>query len=155
MDKLQLISHLNWFYSLELNQVDLYTSQSASFKNRYSGLVFERISYIEQQHVHNIAHLIRELGSNPSPLGDILFPLLGNITGRIISLTRLEDVLKINIMLENKAMKDYKKMINTLIRKGYGRSELIKRLEYNFIDESLHAEWFKSKLSKLQPGGPA
>ncbi|OLN31828.1 demethoxyubiquinone hydroxylase family protein [Desulfosporosinus metallidurans] len=150
MDKEKLITRLNWFYSLELNQVDFYTSQSSSFNKRYSGLVFERVSYIEQQHVDNIAHMIKELGANPSPLGDVLSPLIGSIAGKIISLTGLEDVLKINIMIENKAMKDYKELINTLKQKEHGHSELIKQLEYNFIDENLHTEWFKNKLSQLQ-----
>ena len=31
MDKDKLVSRLNWFYSLELNQVDLYKQQSKSF----------------------------------------------------------------------------------------------------------------------------
>ena len=150
MDKEQLISRLNWFYSLELNQVDLYTSQSLSFKERYSGLVFERIAYIEQQHVDNIAHIIQELGANPSPLGDVLSPIIGSIAGKLISLTGLEDALKINIMIEQKAMQDYKELINTLKQKKNGSSDLIMQLEYNFIDENLHTEWFKSKLSQLQ-----
>lgn len=150
MDKEQLITRLNWFYSLELNQVDLYTSQSSSFNKRYSGLVFERIAYMEQQHVDNIAHTIKELGANPSPLGDVLSPMIGSIAGKLISLTGLEDVLKINIMIEQKAMKDYKQLINTLKQKENKRSELIRLLEYNFIDENLHTEWFKTKLSQIQ-----
>lgn len=149
MDKEKLISQLNWFYSLELSQVDLYTSQSTAFKKCYAGLVFERISYIEQQHVDNIAHMIKELGANPSPLGDILYPIIGNIAGKLISFTQLDEVLKINISIENKAMQDYKELINTL-KHGNDYNELIKQLEYNFIDENLHTEWFKSKLSQLQ-----
>lgn len=149
MNKEKLLSHLNWFYNLELNQVDLYTSLSVSFNKRYLGLVFERISYIEQQHVDNIAHMIKGLGTNPSPLGNVLSPMIGSIAGKLISFTGLEDVLRINIMLENKAMKDYKELINTLKQEN-GYDKLVKQLEYNFIDESLHTEWFKSKLSQLQ-----
>jgi len=150
MEKEQLITRLNWFYSLERNQVDLYTSQSSSFNKHYTGLVFERISYIEQQHVDNLAHTIKELGANPSLIGDVLSPIIGSLAGKLISLSGLEEVLKINIMIEQKAMKDYKELINTLKQKEHASSELIKLLEYNFIDENLHTEWFKSKLSQLQ-----
>lgn len=150
MKKEQLITRLNWFYSLERNQVDLYTSQSSSFKKHYTGLVFERISYIEQQHVDNIAHTIKELGATPSLLGDVLSPIIGSLAGKLISLTGVEDVLKINIMIEQKAMKDYKELIDTLKQKEHANGALIKLLEYNFIDENLHTEWFKSKLSQLQ-----
>ena len=54
MDKETLISKLNWFYSLEINQVDLYMAQSKTFKGSYESVVFERTAYIEQQHVDNI-----------------------------------------------------------------------------------------------------
>jgi len=150
MNKEQLINRLDWFYSLELNQVDLYTSQSLSFNQQYTGLVFERIAYIEQQHVDDLAHTIKELGASPSLLGDVLSPIIGSLAGKLISLTGLEEVLKINILIEQKAMKDYKELINTLKQREHAGSELIKLLEYNFIDENLHTEWFKSKLSQLQ-----
>ena len=150
MNKEKLITRLNWFYSLELNQVDLYASQSESFNNRYSGLVFERISHLEQQHADNIGRTIKQLGANPSTLGDVLSPIIGSIAGKLISLNGLEDVLKINIMIEQKAMKDYKELINTLKQKEKENYDLIKQLEYNFIDENLHTEWFKSKLSQIQ-----
>lgn len=150
MKKEQLITRLNWFYSLELNQVDWYTAQSTSFNKHYAGLVFERIAYIEQQHGDNLAHTIKVLGANPSLLGDVLSPIIGSLAGKLISLTGLEEVLKINIMIEQKAMKDYKELIYTLKQKKHASSGLIKLLEYNFIDENLHTEWFKSKLSQLQ-----
>lgn len=150
MNKEQLITRLNWFYSLELNQVDFYTSQSSTFNRHYTGLVFERIASIEQQHVDHLAHTINDLGATPSLLGDVLSPIIGSLAGKLISLTGLEEVLKINIMIEQKAMKDYKELINTLKQKELAGSELIKLLEFNFIDENLHTEWFKSKLSELQ-----
>ena len=35
MDRKKLISRLNWFFNLELNQVDLYTSQSRYSRDPY------------------------------------------------------------------------------------------------------------------------
>lgn len=147
MDKEELLSKLNWFFSLELNQVDQYNSQSHAFRKDYSGLVFKRISYIEQQHVDNIAEKIKELGGSPSKLGDVLSPIIGSLAGKIFSFTGLEETLKINIMIEQKAMKDYKQLIQAVRRTEQQDSELIKILEYNLIDEGLHTAWFKDALS--------
>jgi hypothetical protein len=54
MEKAELISKLNWFYSLELNQVDLDMAQSRMLRGTYESMVFERTAWIEQEHVDNI-----------------------------------------------------------------------------------------------------
>lgn len=150
MDKDKLLLRLNWFYSLELNQVDLYKSQSKAFKDEYSGLVFDRLSLIEQGHVENIGAKIKELGGKPTTIGDVLSPLIGHYAGKLIGSANLAEVLKINTMIEQKAMKDYKELIEDLKASFYGSKDLIKLLQQNFIDENLHTEWFKTKLSELQ-----
>ncbi len=98
-----LIPKLNWFYNLELNQVDLYTAQSKAFQGSYAGYVFERVAHIEQGHVDNISDMIYSLGYNPTKLGDVIAPLIGKIAGTMVSKGGLENVLKANILLENKA----------------------------------------------------
>ena len=150
MDKDTLISKLNWFYSLELNQVDLYNAQSKAFKGRYSGLVFERCAYIEQNHVDNIGEKIKELGGKPTVLGDIISPLIGKVAGELISMTGLEDTLAINIMIEQKAMKDYNNLIEKLHQDNSDDKELIKILQDNFVDEHLHTEWFRTKIIAIK-----
>lgn len=150
MDKEELISKLNWFYSLELNQVDLYNAQSKAFKGRHSGLVFERCAYLEQNHVDNIGEKIKELGSKPSVLGDVLSPIIGKLAGGIIASTGLEDTLMANILIEQKAMKDYNSLIENLHREKWADEELIKILQYNFVDEHLHTEWFRTKLIAIK-----
>jgi len=150
MDKDTLISKLNWFYSLELNQVDLYFAQSKAFKGRYSGLVFERCAFIEQNHVDNIGEKIKELGSNPTVLGDLISPLLGKMAGSLISGTGLEDTLAIDIMIEQKAMKDYNDLIEKLLQDNSTDKELIKILQHNCVDEHLHTEWFRTKIIAMK-----
>lgn len=150
MDKDTLISKLNWFYSLELNQVDLYNAQSKAFKGRYSGIVFERCAYIEQNHVDNIGEKIKELGGKPTVLGDLISPIIGKVAGELISMTGLEDTLAINIMIEQKAMKDYNDLIEKLHQDEYGDKEMIKILQHNFIDEHLHTEWFRTKIIAIK-----
>ena len=150
MDKDKLISKLNWFYSLELNQVDLYNAQSKAFKGSYSGLVFERCALIEQEHVDNIGEKIEKLGGKPTTLGDIISPLLGKVAGELIAMTGLEDTLAINIMLEQKAMTDYNHLIKKLQQDQYGDNELIKILQHNFVDEHLHTEWFRTQIIAMK-----
>ncbi|MGI6704089.1 MAG: ferritin-like domain-containing protein [Clostridia bacterium] len=149
MDRKKLISRLNWFFNLELNQVDLYTSQSRYSRDPYVKIAFERIAYIEQQHVDNIADKIKELGGRPSKTGDILAPILGSAVGTALSATGTANVLRINILIEKKAMKDYKKLIHQL-RKTYGNIELVRLLQHNLFDEDLHTAWFQRELSRMK-----
>ncbi len=145
MNKEELLARLNWFYNLELNQVDLYTAQSKSLNDQEICIAFERIAIIEQQHVDNIANAIHELGSQPGKLGDVLAPIVGKVAGTIFSLSGAKHVLNINILLEQRAMEDYRNLINKLSNTKYP-GHLIKTLQYNLIDEGLHAAWFKEKL---------
>lgn len=150
MDMDILISKLNWFYSLELNQVDLYYAQSKAFKGRYSGIVLERCANIEQNHVDNIGEKIKELGGKPTVLGDIISPIIGKVAGELISMTGLADTLAIDIMIEQKAMKDYNDLIEKLHQDNYGDKELIHILQHNFVDEHLHTEWFRTKIIAMK-----
>ena len=121
MDWKKLISG-NWFQP-ELTRWTCATSQSRYSRDPYVKIAFERIAYIEQQHVDNIADKIKELGGRPSKTGDILAPILGSAVGTALSATGTANVLRINILIEKKAMKDYKKLIHQL-RKTYGNIEL-------------------------------
>lgn len=144
MKRQGLIARLNWFYSLELNQVDLYLAQSKAFKGSYESIVFERTAYIEQDHVENIGDLIKELGGRPTRLGSIISPALGKIAGNLVSFFGMERTLKANILLERKAMRDYIDLINT-VGDEYGE-ELRRILEHNLVDEDVHTAWFSERL---------
>lgn len=150
MNKKRLLIKLHWFYTLELNQVDLYMAQSKIFKNQDKklGLFFERIALIEQNHVDNIAKKIRELGGNPTRLGDIVAPNLGKIAGNTMGLSGLKIALKANRLLESKAISDYELLIKDL-EKDKSHGELIQLLQYNLIDEHLHTAWFEQELRFL------
>jgi len=150
LDTGALISRLNWFYSLELNQVDLYNAQSKAFKGRYSGIVFERCAYIEQNHVDNIGEIIKELGGEPAVIGDIISPIIGKVAGELISMTGLEDTLAINILIEQKAMTDYNDLIEKLHQDNNSDTEIIRILQHNFVDEHLHTEWFRTKIIAMK-----
>ena len=146
MDRGTLIRRLNWFYSLELQQVDLYTAQSRAMDDIYLSKTLERVAVIEQQHVDNIAEKIRELGGEPTLLGDIAAPLLGKFMGKVTGFIGPIMVLKTDIALEEKAMRDYK----DLILKAGQDEELFSLLWANLIDEDLHTAWFANKVKELE-----
>ncbi len=150
MNNEELVDRLNWFYSLELSQVDLYKTQSRNFADQYPGLIFERVSAIEQGHVDNIKDIIINFGRNPTKLGEVISPVIGTIGGAVIGLAGINKVLEANIAIEKKAMKDYKSLIETLEKDEYPDKDLIKLLKFNFIDENLHVALFQTQLADLE-----
>lgn len=144
MNEKEIISKMNWFYSLELNQVDIYTAQSKAMEDIYLAKTLARIAVIEQQHVDNIAAEIRRRGAEPTLLGDVIFPILGKVAGSLTGLMGPKTVLKVGIDLEEKAMQDYKDFIIRV-----GDEHLFKLLWDNLIDEDLHTAWFANKLKEL------
>ncbi|MCL4516312.1 MAG: ferritin-like domain-containing protein [Firmicutes bacterium] len=137
---------MNWFYSLELNQVDLYTAQSQRVDDTYLSRALKRVAMIEQQYVDNIAGKIRDLGREPTKLGDMLAPVMGQLAGKASALAGPAGLLWLDIQLEEKAMKDYKEF---LLQAG-GEEELFNILWDNLIDEDLHTAWFANKLKELK-----
>ncbi|MHB1041484.1 MAG: demethoxyubiquinone hydroxylase family protein [Eubacteriales bacterium] len=146
MQKDELVSKLNWFYSLELNQVDLYTAQAHTVKDIYLAKALARVASVEQQHVDNIAAEIKRLGANPTSLGDVIAPLVGKAAGALTGALGPAVLLKTNISLEEKAMKEYKDLT---LRAG-DDPHLFSLLWDNLIDEDLHTAWFSNKLRELE-----
>lgn len=101
---------------------------------------------VEQQHVDNIAAEIERFGATPTKLGEIIAPLLGKAAGALTGALGPAVLLKANISLEEKAMKDYK----DLIVKAGDDPRLFALLWDNLIDEDLHTAWFSNKLKELE-----
>ena len=150
MNQKELIARLNWFYSLEINQVDLYTAQANAVEDDiYLAKTLARVAVIEQQHVDNMAKAIKKMGAEPTKLGDVISPLVGKATGLVTGLVGPKLMLKADITLEEKAMQDYKDLIINI-----GNNEhLFNVLWDNLIDEDLHTAWFANKLKELEALG--
>ena len=146
MNKIQIIKKLNWFYTLEKNQVDLYTAQSQNIDDIYIKKTLKRVALIEQKHVENIADQIKSLGGQPTVIGDIIGPLMGKIAGKITGKTKTTTLLKVDATLEKKAMHDYKLFISSI----KGKNTLSELLWANLIDEDLHTAWFANKITELE-----
>lgn len=137
-----ILRKLNWFYTLELNQVDFYTSQSKSVKDGYLKKCFKHFADVEQQHVDNIAEQIKIIGGKPIIIADYLAPLAGKTAGKVIPLLGLNTQLKINIMIEKKAIEDYQLIINKL-----DDCQLKSIFWGNMLDEQAHVLSFEQELN--------
>lgn len=144
MQEKDLIRSLNWFYTLEIEQVDLYKTQARSATDIYLQQVLARVAEIEQEHVINLEAEIRRRGATPTRLGAIIAPVLGMVAGTLLNWTNPRTVLRTNITLEEKAMADYKGLI---LRTG--EEPLLDLLWSHLIDEDLHTAWFSNKLKEL------
>jgi len=144
MDKEAILDRLNWFYALELTQVDNYIAQSKLVKEPYIARALERFAYIEQQHVDNMAAEIEKYGVAAAWTGDILSPYIGKLIGHISPAAGVSKMLKVNIALEQKAKRDYRRFISEL------DDERLKGVLWdNFIDEDLHTSWMISQVQQL------
>ena len=142
----QMAKTLNWFYGLELEQVDLYTAQSHQVDDIYLKKALQRIAVVEQQHVDNMAAELKKIRVNPSPAGDILAPIIGKIMGSVVGYAGPIAILKVDIAVEEKAMKDYKDFI---IKAGHDE-HLFDLLWSNLLDEDFHTAWFVNKLREYE-----
>lgn len=128
-----------------MQQVDLYDAQAKAAEDIYLSKTLARIAIIEQQHVDNLAAEIKRLGGEPTVLGDVIAPILGKAIGTLTAALGPQMILKIDITLEEKAMKDYKDMI---LQVG-NDPRLFKILWDNLVDEDLHTAWFANKLRQI------
>lgn len=140
------IKKLNWFYTLEITQVENYLAQSKAMENQYLKSALERVAFIEEGHVDNIHKTIISLGHSPTLLGDVLSPIIGMGMGNLLGLTELATMMKLNIKVEAKAAADYDHLIQQLIDAG-GERGIIHTLRLNMIDEDMHSSWFTSVIS--------
>nr|WP_089612471.1 ferritin-like domain-containing protein [Dehalobacterium formicoaceticum] len=129
-----------------MNQVDLYAAQSKKVEDIYLKRTLERVAVIEEQHVKNISEMIKQYGGQPTVLGEFVAPLTGKLAGNLSGISGVTNLLKANILLEQKAMADYK----DFILKAGGHQTLFDLLWGNLIDEDLHTAWFSNKVKELQ-----
>ena len=144
MDEEKIISRLNWFFSLEVTQVDSYAAQSRFVKDRYVSLALARFACIEQTHVENISRQIKRLGYPPTQARDMISSSIGKMAGSITPSTGLVNMLRIDVAIEQKAKTDYRKFIDEV-----SDTNLLNILWGNFVDEDLHTAWMKEQIQFL------
>lgn len=141
----QLVAKLNWFYSLELNQVDLYKAQSRDADDPHLAVALLKFAEIEQGHVENIRELIERLGASPTIIGEVMGELTGTLAGNLSRIVSWEKTLNFNIAIETKAISDYQALM-----KQVDEPQIKNLLLRNMIDEELHTCWMKEHLTKQE-----
>jgi bacterioferritin len=130
---------LTWFYMLEMNQVALYKAQAFLAEHDLDKRMFTKAAEIEATHVENMLAALRKRGWEVSKYTRVA--ALTGLCGGTLTGISLAVALRANIALENRAMADYKWLIQRS-----DDPELCETLWSNCLDESLHTEWFKARL---------
>lgn len=147
MDRKALLDKLNWFHALETEQVDLYLAQSRASQDPHLARLLEHVATVESGHVASIGAYMRGCGSEPAAAGGVVASLLGRAAGRVSGWASPEAFLKLDITLEEKAMADYKALLDQA-----HEARLEDFLWDNLIDEDLHTAWFAEFLAGKIPG---
>ena len=149
MKRTELIKALNYFLFLEMQQVELYGSQSKSTDDKMLAKVLNYFKETEQQHVDNLNQLIKKLGGTPSSSYKYAGYAAGEGTKMVGSAfakyTRVENMLKVNLFGENQAIKDYKKLI-----KKVHHPQIKDLLIEHLIEEELHSSWMEKRIKVLK-----
>ncbi|WP_041605679.1 demethoxyubiquinone hydroxylase family protein [Halothermothrix orenii] len=149
MEDSKLLKWLNWFYTLELAQTDLYLNQAKGSKDRYMARVLIKLGEIEKTHALRFSDIIVKLGGKPTRIGALFSYLSGYIPGRLTPYIGTVNLFYVNYMMETIAIRDYKGLIKKINPKRKYRKELLDILVENLIDEDLHRSWFKDRRESL------
>ncbi len=147
MQQQEIVAQLQYFYSLERQQADMYTSQGRQQADRYLAEVFRAFADVEQLHAERVATLLRQISGSATVVGGTLGQLTGRATGWTSAMTGLANLLRLDIALERKAMSDYQ---HFLLRAGDPPHLAV--LWTNLVEEDLHAAWMERKLARLPHG---
>lgn len=140
-----LLLRLNWFYTLENEQVRFYLTKAKQSEDSYDERMLLYASDVEAGHVRNIAEWIYRFGGQPTDLGEELGKLFGTVVGKLDGLTGIDRMFAVSIFLEERAMSDYRAMIREV-----DNWELTQTLWNNLIEEDLHCSWFKIRQEQLR-----
>ncbi len=148
MEREALLRKLNWFYSLEVNQVRMYSTQSKDADDPNLARALKRFAEIEQGHVENIRELIEGLGETSTMIGEAVGKITGSIAGGLSDFSTTEKMLEFNMTLEKKAIADYIKLAEEV-----DEPKIREVLYSNMFDEELHTFWMQDYISNKLPKG--
>lgn len=150
MNDSKLILWLNWFYTLEVGQVDLYLSQAKKSEDPYIANVLLKVAETEARHAELFSDILRRMGTKPNKVDALLSYIAGHIPGMVTPLTGTVNLFLYNYTLETIAMKDYKMLLKKVKPETDLHQDLINILISNLIEEDFHRIWFKDRRKSLQ-----
>lgn len=125
MDNKTLIRWLNWFYALEMSQVDLYLNQARNSSDYYIANALLRIAEIEAGHAEILNKFLLKLGTKPAKIDSLISRITGNIPGQITPYLGTVNFFLYNYTLETIAIRDYKYLLRSLDQKKNCRPNLL------------------------------
>ncbi|MEJ6951926.1 ferritin family protein [Natronospora cellulosivora (SeqCode)] len=144
----KLLLYLNWFYTLELSQVDFYLTQAERSEDEYISHVLLHLVETEIDHAKKIKSYIHRLDSSPTKIGSNLSKI-SSYFADFTTYFGTVNMFFLNYHLETLAYKDYLSFFRKLDSNKTLEKELADVLLSNLIDEDIHRNWFISKREAL------
>ncbi len=143
MKKGKIARWLRHFHALEINQVAIYRLQGLLARTKADREMLKHMADNEAGHVRNLGWELQLRKLAPSPLLTQVAPLVGCIIGALGGLLPRAG-FRSDVIFENMAMHYYQRFIDL----SRGEKQLRQVLWANYMDESLHTEWFKARLDQ-------
>jgi bacterioferritin len=142
----KIIHALNAVVKVEAMAVQIYRAQMWRFRGRQE--IAQKLIHAtanEQQHFDDLVSRVRDLGSTPSRLSP-LFAVAGWIIGFLPTLAGKVPALKLDILVEERAVRDYQGFLSSVNFDDESR-ELMER---NMADEKEHIRAWKESIELLR-----
>lgn len=142
----EIIRALNAVVKVEAMAVQIYRAQMWRFRGKQE--IAERLVQAianERQHFDDLSSRVRDLGGVPSRLSP-LFTVAGWIMGFLPTLAGKVAALKLDIWVEERAVKDYQGFLNRVNFDDESRA----LMEKNMADEEEHIRAWKESIELLR-----
>lgn len=141
----EILCALRKMHNFEKLAVEIYRAQVRAFPEKEIADRLEEAMANEQEHVNDLQARIEELGGNPSWAG-FFFRMAGKFLGFATTLIGKVFLLKTNIRLEKRAVKDYGDFLQRVDFDEKSRSLIKKNIE----DEKVHIKRWEESIELLK-----
>ena len=135
---------LNFMYCMERFATQIYRTQKAAFNDDLFSQQLTDASENERTHVTKLQEQIRVLNGRIYPFG-FLFQTMGIILGLITRLSGKRNLMKADIFVENRAIKDY----NSFLKAVSFDEDTVKIIRALIADEEVHVINWQNALESL------
>ena len=141
----RVINSLKFMYNMERFATEIYRTQRSAFDEQEIADKLKAATDNEQQHADSLHERILQLSGTPSHVG-LLFQIAGRLLGVATrSLGRIF-ILKTDIRVEKRAIKDYRSFLNK-VELDENSVALIERI---IADEERHVETWENSIEILK-----
>lgn len=135
---------LNFMYCMERFATQIYRTQKAAFDNDLIAQKLADASENERSHVTKLQAQIRTLSSRLNPFG-FLFQVVGVVLGLITRLSGKRNLMKADIFVESRAIKDY----NSFLKSVSFNEDTVTLIQELIADEEVHVDNWRKVLESL------